>query len=875
MSNFALDTGSGVGDIISSLTYALANLGNQTGAATTTANVLTADIQTGNISTTYSNTAGYQSTTIVSYLYGYLDVAYANTATGGGFTSNSANQKYYGIRNTSTPVFDTNPVDYSWYQVVGGFGSTKSLFYQNVGGSQINFYIGTAAPTVNFSPVLDSTPILLSTLANSIVTSNTIQPQAVTNVQIASNTVQGNNIQQNTITGNLIQANTIQGNSIVAGSITSVQLAAGTIIVSNSIQSNNAIFGSTTSAGFWLDANTGNVRFGGNTSIGNTLTIGANAIVGTNLSVGANAIVGTNLSVGANAAIGSNLSVGINANIGGNLFVGANATVTGVITTGSLNANVVNTVQLVQTAATQVISQSNNLGLTQLNFVNGNVTYGGIGYLWPPYTRGFALGGGATIITTSNGSSTGSSIQVAYNTYINSPVNTTENLIELWKSGGSAYYKSVFQTVRTTPNQLNSGAPYDYVLIPGNAGSLYRGNLGTYSSYVTSVTNDLYDANDTGRGIYNDTYQYVYGTTGETLAILGNTNQFAGNIAGFTSFLGIFGSAYPLFNIYGSNLIEPSSSNRSSTLLVGSGGYIANWSDRSGTGLFQFETSGVFADLIDVGADILGNSSIGTSGTVNYVAVGTGGTILYNSRTFDINGNVATTTGWTQAVSNTINNLNSVQCNYTVANQRGNLWVAVGNGGTVVSSASISGPWTRANSVPTTNNLNSVGYTNGYWMAVGNAGTIIVSTDGTNWTGPYANPADGVTVPANGVRNLYGCGGGLQTGRFVVAGEEIILTANTTNATTTTWANSYVGGSSFTSALTRLQFQGSYANVGNVTAPPASQQINNAQVVSGLYTDINYVSGQTITYYLVAGNLVGNSVVYTNGPNITITEIKR
>ena len=855
--NFSLTTASPQVNVVQSINYLLATQGTSNANANVSLGntVVQANTTTGQVYITNGQT--------ISYLYGYLDVAYANTATGGGFTSNSVNQNYYGVRNTSTPVFDTNPVDYNWTQVAGGFSTTKSLFYQNVGGNSINFYIGTAAPTINFSPVLDSTPILLATLANSIVTSNTIQPLSVTNVQIASNTIQGNNIQQNTITGNLIQANTIQGNSIVAGSITSVQLAAGTIIVSNSIQSNNATFGSTTSAGFWLDANTGNVRFGGNTSIGNTLTIGANAIVG------------TNLSVGANAAIGSNLSVGTNANIGGNLFVGANATVTGVITTGSLNANVVNTVQLVQTAATQVISQSNNLGLTQLNFVNGNVTYGGIGYLWPPYTRGFALGGGATIVTTSNGSSTGSSIQVAYNTYINSPVNTTENLIELWKSGGSAYYKSVFQTVRTTPNQLNSGAPYDYVLIPGNAGSLYRGNLGTYSSYVTSVTNDLYDANDTGRGIYNDTYQYVYGTTGETLAILGNTNQFAGNIAGFTSFLGISGSAYPLFNIYGSNLIEPSSSNRNSTLLVGSGGYIANWSDRSGTGLFQFETSGVFADLIDVGADILGNSSIGISGTVNYVAVGTGGTILYNSRTFDINGNVATTTGWTQAVSNTINNLNSVQCNYTVANQRGNLWVAVGNGGTVVSSASISGPWTRANSVPTTNNLNSVGYTNGYWMAVGNAGTIIVSTDGTNWTGPYANPADGVTVPANGVRNLYGCGGGLQTGRFVVAGEEIILTANTNNATTTTWANSYVGGSSFTSALTRLQFQGSYANVGNVTAPPASQQINNAQVVSGLYTDINYVSGQTITYYLVAGNLVGNSVVYTNGPNITITEIKR
>jgi hypothetical protein len=65
------------------------------------------------------------------------------------------------------------------------------------------------------------------------------------------------------------------------------------------------------SPGFWLQGNTGNARFGNTVSIGNSLTIG------------------------------NNLVIGNNAQIGGNLQV------TGLITGGGLNANTVNTQQVV------------------------------------------------------------------------------------------------------------------------------------------------------------------------------------------------------------------------------------------------------------------------------------------------------------------------------------------------------------------------------------------------------------------------------------------------------------------------------------------------------------------------------------------------
>jgi carbonic anhydrase/acetyltransferase-like protein (isoleucine patch superfamily) len=165
MSTFALDTNSSSADIIGGLNYAIANLGQ--GIAAATANVLTANITTGAITTTSSNSGGYTNTTVVSYLYEYMDVKYANSATGGsGFSSNSANKSYYGLRNTTSTTISSNPADYVWYQVTGGFGTTKGLYYQTIGGRQVAFFAGNAAPLSSFIPVPDNTALDLDTITS-------------------------------------------------------------------------------------------------------------------------------------------------------------------------------------------------------------------------------------------------------------------------------------------------------------------------------------------------------------------------------------------------------------------------------------------------------------------------------------------------------------------------------------------------------------------------------------------------------------------------------------------------------------------------------------------------------------------------------------
>jgi carbonic anhydrase/acetyltransferase-like protein (isoleucine patch superfamily) len=416
MSNFALDVNSSQGDIISSLNYALANLGTVKIDANVIIPIVANVLSNANVVTTNSTTGQVSSLTqgTVSYLYNYVNVKYANNNTGSiGFGSNSTGKSYYGVHNTSTGTISTNPADYNWYQVSGGFGTTKALFYTPSGGGTVFFAVGTAPPSSRYQPVLDDTPIYLQNLANSIVQTNNITPGAVTNVSIAANTIVANNIQpntitalqiaaqtltnaqialstitgnliqqstltgnlialntitgnlvaQNTLTGNLIAQNTITGNLVAQNTITGNLIVPGTI-TGNLIQANTVITSTLASAGvtpgvnsgygFWLTSNVGNAYFGGN------ITIGNNALIGNNLGVGDNAVVGNNLIIGNNAQIGGNLNV------------------SGLITSANLNANTVATTTIIQNAVTTILSNTTtNQTIISSPSANIRYSYGG------------------------------------------------------------------------------------------------------------------------------------------------------------------------------------------------------------------------------------------------------------------------------------------------------------------------------------------------------------------------------------------------------------------------------------------------------------------------------------------------------------------
>ena len=126
---FALDSNPSNIELSDAINYLLANFGAN----------LSADPNTGVITGPTGQTIGY--------LYKYLSVRYADSADGLlNFSNSPTNRLYYGVRNNNSDVESTNPADYIWLRVAGGFGTTKFLFYKVTGGRQIEFFVGAVAP---------------------------------------------------------------------------------------------------------------------------------------------------------------------------------------------------------------------------------------------------------------------------------------------------------------------------------------------------------------------------------------------------------------------------------------------------------------------------------------------------------------------------------------------------------------------------------------------------------------------------------------------------------------------------------------------------------------------------------------------------------
>jgi hypothetical protein len=131
---FALVNEPSTSEISEAINYLLANFGSN----------IAADPNTGEI----SGPSGI----VIAYLYRYLAVKYADSFDGSvNFGDSPTNRLYYGLRNSDDSAESTNFADYIWFKVAGGgFGTTKFLWYQTNGGRQIDFFIGTSAPSASY-----------------------------------------------------------------------------------------------------------------------------------------------------------------------------------------------------------------------------------------------------------------------------------------------------------------------------------------------------------------------------------------------------------------------------------------------------------------------------------------------------------------------------------------------------------------------------------------------------------------------------------------------------------------------------------------------------------------------------------------------------
>ena len=126
---FLLDGSPTESEVSEAINYLLGNFNSS----------VTADPNTGQITGPTGEISGY--------LYKYMAIKYADSFDGSvNFSNSPTNRLYYGIRNNDNAAESSNPTDYIWFQVTGGFGVTKSLWYIATGGRQIQFAISISAP---------------------------------------------------------------------------------------------------------------------------------------------------------------------------------------------------------------------------------------------------------------------------------------------------------------------------------------------------------------------------------------------------------------------------------------------------------------------------------------------------------------------------------------------------------------------------------------------------------------------------------------------------------------------------------------------------------------------------------------------------------
>jgi len=164
MTTFAV-TSTDQNQIVDAVNYAISNIGQGNAADGLTVNENTGEITAPNGD-------------IVAYLFQWINIRYADSADGSvNFSTSPTNRQYFGVRNSQTSAASSNPADYVWTQVAGGFGTTKFLYYTVYGGRGIIFDADTVNPGTGYLQTQDGVAINLD-----LITASTTQQIAQINI---------------------------------------------------------------------------------------------------------------------------------------------------------------------------------------------------------------------------------------------------------------------------------------------------------------------------------------------------------------------------------------------------------------------------------------------------------------------------------------------------------------------------------------------------------------------------------------------------------------------------------------------------------------------------------------------------------------------
>lgn len=263
----------------------------------------------------------------------------------------------------------------------------------------------------------------------------------------------------------------------------------------------------------------------------------------------------------------------------------------------------------------------------------------------------------------------------------------------------------------------------------------------------------------------------------------------------------------------------------------------------AGTGISGGGTSGdvtitnSMATAITTSGDLIQGTG---SGTFARLGIGTNGQILSS------NGTSATwTAAPTSGVSWTGRAVAGQPIN-SIATNGSNIWVVVGDSGTLYSSTDTGVTWTSRTSGFGASQINSITYGNGVFVAVGGSGIITSSSDGITWTARTAGVAANAMLSVEYINSVFvavgdGANGG--TGGVTTSTDGTTWTKRTTPTLTT-------------GTLTSVAFgNGYYVAVGQFSTTAGIYSTN-----LSTWTALNTSLSQTVNY-----------VTYVNSGFIAIT----
>jgi len=155
---------------------------------------------------------------IVGFMQRYLHIRYADDRIGTNFSDSPTSRLFYGVHNSDTSTESTDPVDYTWFEVAGGFGASNKLFYRNLGGRACDLYVGTVAPNYKWSEVLAPAIDLDDLLGTGVVGTDELDDRSVTTIKIALNAVTSAELADDAVTvGKLDTTGAPTANSFLNG----------------------------------------------------------------------------------------------------------------------------------------------------------------------------------------------------------------------------------------------------------------------------------------------------------------------------------------------------------------------------------------------------------------------------------------------------------------------------------------------------------------------------------------------------------------------------------------------------------------------------------------------------------------------------------